>query len=82
MSMTKVIDKISIVGEKILAKNYLEYAYVIYLVTHVFGYISLGKLTSNIIIIITTVQMIFYFFIFLGDYRVVCNFLVPGLYLP
>ena len=34
MSMTKVIDKISIVGEKILAKNYLEYAYVIYLVTH------------------------------------------------
>ena len=67
MSMTKVIDKISIVGEKILAKNYLEYAYVIYLVTHVFGYISLGKLTSNIIIIITTVQMIF--FIFLGDYH-------------
>ena len=71
MSMTKVIDKISIVGEKILAKNYLEYAleyaYVIYLVTHVFGYISLGKLTSNIIIIITTVQMIF--FIFLGDYN-------------
>ena len=52
MSMTKVIDKISIVGEKILAKNYLEYAYVIYLVTHVFGYISLGKLTSNIIIIL------------------------------
>ena len=67
MSMTKVINKISIVGEKIFAKNYLQYAYVIYLVTHVFGYISLGKLTSNIIIIITTVQMIF--FIFLGDYN-------------
>ena len=37
MSMTKVIDKISIVGEKILDKNYLQYAYVIYPVKHVFG---------------------------------------------
>ena len=68
MNLTKKSDKIRIIFKKILAKNYLQYTSVIfYLVTHVFGYISLGKLTSNIIIIDTTVQMII--FIFLGDYN-------------
>ena len=61
------MTKLASLVKKYKPKNYLEYAYVVYLVTHVFGYISLGKLTSNIIIIITTVQMIF--FIFLGDYN-------------
>lgn len=48
MNLTKNIDKIRIILKKILAKNYLQYTSVMfYLVTHVFGYISLGKLTSK-----------------------------------